>query len=156
MKRFFFDCGTRDPLASSGLFFLRASISLMMAIGHGIPKIQKFNDMKSSFHVPDIVPLKWMDPAVSLSAAIAAEVLCPLLLLLGLLSRPAAFLLAFTMVVAVFDVHHASPWFLRPGVVQAKELGLMYLIPMLVLIISGPGTWSLDSLIHQEKRRRHW
>ena len=155
MKRFFFDCGTRDPLASTGLLVLRTSISLMMAIGHGIPKIQSFNDIKTSFPVPDIART-WMDPAVSLSAAIVAEVLCPLLLLLGLLSRPAAFLLAFTMVVAVFDVHHASPWFLRPGVVHAKELGLMYLIPMLVLIISGPGAWSLDSLLHQEKRRRHW
>jgi putative oxidoreductase len=154
MKRFFFDCGTRDPLASSGLFVLRLGIGLMMLIGHGIPKIQKFNDLKSVFYVPDFFPLKWMNSTVSLSATIAAEVLVPILLILGLVTRPAAFLMAFTMVVAVFNVHQTDPWFLGPGVMKAKELGMLYLIPMLVLIISGPGAWSADAAIHEEKRRR--
>jgi putative oxidoreductase len=156
MKRFFFDCGTRDPIASSGLLVLRFGIGLMMLIGHGIPKLQKFNALKTDFHIPDFFPLSWMNSTVSLSAAIAGEVLAPILLILGLTTRPAAFLLAFTMVVAVFDVHHASPWFLGPGVVQAKELGMMYLIPMLVLIISGAGAWSADAAIYEEKRRRRW
>ncbi len=156
MKRFFLDCGTRDPLASSGLLVLRLGIGLMMLIGHGLPKLLNFHELKSDFYVPDFFPLHWMNSTVSLSAAIAAEVLAPILLILGLASRHAAFLLAFTMVVAVFDVHQASPWFLNPGVVKAKELGMMYLIPMLVLIISGAGAWSADAAIYEEKRRRRW
>ena len=82
--------------------------------------------------------------------------LAPILLILGLATRPAAFLLAFTMVVAVFDVHQTDLWFLRPGVVKAKELGMLYLIPMFVLIVSGAGSWSADAAIHEEKRRRRW
>lgn len=156
MKRFLFDCGTRDPLASSALLVLRLGIGLMMLLGHGLPKLEKFNDLKNDFYVPDFFPLQWMNPVVSLSATIAAEALVPVFLILGIATRPAAFILGFTMVVAVFDVHQASPWFLGPGVVNAKELGMMYLIPMLVLIISGAGAWSSDSAIYQEKRRRHW
>lgn len=156
MKRFLFDCGTRDSVASTGLLALRLGIGLMMLIGHGIPKLQKFNDLKSVFPTPDFFPLNWMNSTVSLSATIAAEVLAPVLLIIGLVTRPAAFLLAFTMVVAVFHIHQGDPWFLGHGVTKAKELGLMYLIPMLVLIISGSGAWSADAAIYEEKRRRHW
>jgi putative oxidoreductase len=156
MKRFFFDCGTRDAVASSGLFVLRLGIGLMMLIGHGLPKLQKFNELKSVFPTPDFFPLNWMNSTVSLSATIAAEVLAPILLILGFMTRPAAFLLAFTMVVAVFHIHQSDPWFLGPGVIQAKELGLLYLIPMLVLIISGAGAWSADAALYEEKRRRRW
>lgn len=156
MKRFFFDCGTRDPLASSGLLILRISFSLMMLIGHGIPKIQQFSELKNKFYAPDFFPLHWMNSTVSLSATIAAEVFAPILMFFGIATRPSAFLLAFTMVVGAFSVHQPDPWFLRPGVVQAKELAMLYLIPMLVLIISGAGAWSADAAIYEEKRRRRW
>ena len=42
MKKFFFDCGTRDATASLGILALRVMVGLMMLIGHGIPKIREF------------------------------------------------------------------------------------------------------------------
>lgn len=155
MKRFLFDCGTRDPLASSGLLALRLPVSLMMLLGHGLPKWQNFDQLKPIF--AEMVPLPWVSAAVTLSACILAEVLAPILLILGLATRPAAFLLGFAMVVAAFHVHQGDPWILAPGVPGAKEPALLYLIPMLVLIISGAGSWSADAALYEEKRRRrHW
>lgn len=154
MKKLLFDCGSRDPLAAPALFVLRASVGLMMLIGHGIPKLQKFGQMKDGFYVPDFFPLYYMSPLVSLIALVVAEVVAASMLVLGLLTRPAAFVLGFAMVVAAFGRHAADPWFFTGG--AAKELALMYLIPSLVLILSGAGGFSLDAMIYKEGKRRRW
>ena len=62
--------------------------------------------------------------------------------ILGLFTRPAAFLLLFTMFVA--SVNH---------IVDGKfpELALMYFFVMLVLSISGPGKISLDYHLFSKK-----
>lgn len=154
MKKYLFDCGSRDPLAAPGLFVLRVGIGLMMLIGHGIPKIQKFGQMKDGFYVPDFFPLYYMSPMVSLVALIVAEVVAAAMLVLGFLTRPAAFVLGFAMVVAAFGRHAADPWFFTGG--AAKELALLYLIPCVVLILSGAGGYSFDAMIHKDGKRRRW
>ena len=59
------------------------------------------------------------------------------------------------MVVAVFGRQAGAPWFIAPpDVLMAKELGLLYLIPLISLILSGAGAWSLDARIYQENRYR--
>lgn len=157
MKRFLFDCGTRDATASSGILALRVMIGLMMLIGHGLPKIQSFAARKDLFYVPDFFPLKYMSPQISLMATIAAEVGASALVILGLATRPAAFVLAFAMVVAAFGFHGGSAWFIAPPTVfDAKELALLYLIPMIAIILTGGGALSLDALIHKEGKRRRW
>jgi putative oxidoreductase len=91
MKKFLFDCGTRDITASVGIFSLRLMIGLMMLIGHGIPKLQEYTSRKDLFYVPDFFPLKYMSPPVSLMASIGAEVGAAILIMIGLATRPAAF-----------------------------------------------------------------
>jgi len=156
MKKFFFDCGTRDATASLGILFLRIGIGLMIMIGHGIPKLQAFADKKDKFPVPDFFPLKYMSPPFSLMATIGAEVGCAALIILGLATRPAAFILAFTMVVAAFNIHVSDPWFLGPGVQEAKEPALLYLIPAIAILLAGAGSYSLDAAVLKEGRRRKW
>lgn len=157
MKKFFFDCGTRDATASLGILALRVLIGLMMLIGHGIPKIQEYAARKDLFYVPDFFPLKYMSPPVSLMAAITAEVAASALIILGLSTRPAAFLLGFSMTVAVFGFHEPAPWFVKPPtIMDAKELGLLYLIPMIAIILSGAGAFSLDAAIYKVGKRRRW
>lgn len=156
MKRFFFDCGTRDATASLGILALRVMTGLMMLIGHGISKIENFAAAKAGFPVPDFFPLKYMTSSVSLMACIGAEVVAAALLVLGLATRPAAFVLGFNMVVAAFAIHVNDPWFSGPGVAAAKEPALLYLIPMLAIILSGAGAYSLDAAIYKEGRRRRW
>lgn len=156
MKNFFFDCGTRDRHSASGIFVLRFMTGAMMLIGHGIPKLMAFGKIKDGFPVPDFFPLSFMSPPVSLLAALFAEVVCAFCLILGLATRPAAFLLGFTMVVAAFNIHGGSPWFIGPGVTAAKEPALLYLVPLIAIIFTGAGPWSLDANIIKDPRRRRW
>jgi putative oxidoreductase len=152
MKKLFFDCGTREASASLGLLVLRVSIGSMMLFGHGLAKFGMFAQAKDTWPVPQIFPLKYLSPPVSMIASIAIEAGAATLLILGLLTRPAAFLLGFAMVVAAFQVHGGDPFFMAGG--AAKEPAILYLIPCLVLILTGAGNFSLDSLIFKEKRRR--
>ena len=55
MKKFLFDCGTRDSTASLGILFLRVCTGLMMFFGHGLGKIQGFAKAKDGFPVPDFL-----------------------------------------------------------------------------------------------------
>jgi putative oxidoreductase len=157
MKKFFFDCGTRDATASLGLLALRMMVGLMMLIGHGIPKIKDYSARKNFFYVPDFFPFSLMSSQVSMSACIAAEVVASALIIIGLATRPAAFLLGITMVVAAFGFLGSAPWFVKPPTVtDAKELSLMYLIPMISIILAGAGSYSLDSLLYKDSKRRRW
>lgn len=156
MKKFFFDCGTRDATASIGILALRLMIGLMMLIGHGIPKIQGYVANKDKFYVPDFFPLKYMSPPFSLMAAIGAECGAATLIILGLATRPAAFILGFTMVVAAFAAHASAPWFPSQGISVSKEPALLYLIPMIAIILSGAGAYSMDAGLYREGKRRRW
>lgn len=156
MKKFLFDCGTRDATASIGILALRVMIGLMMLVGHGIPKIQNFDTYSEKFYVPDFFPLKYMSPPVSLMACIGAELGASILIILGFVTRPAAFLLGFSMVVAAFAVHGGAVWFMGPGVTVSKEPALLYLIPLIAIILAGGGAFSLDAGIYKEGKRRRW
>jgi putative oxidoreductase len=155
MKKIFFDCGTRDVTASLGLLVLRLSFGLMMLIGHGIPKLQTFATQKDKFFVTSLWPFSHFSQPVSLMATIGAELVCSIFIVLGLSTRFAAFILGFAMVVAAFDFAGSAPWFMTgPGL--AKEPALLYLIPMLVLIITGAGATSFDAVICKDTKRRRW
>lgn len=154
MKKFLFDCGTRDATASLGLLFLRVCTGLMMLLGHGLGKIQTFAEKKDVFPVPDFFPLKYLSNPVSLMATIGAEVGCSILIILGVATRPAAFIFAFTMVVAAFHIHGGHPWFSGSG--PSKEMAVMYLIPAITILLVGAGQYSADAVILKEGRRRRW
>ncbi|SDT96051.1 putative oxidoreductase [Pseudomonas pohangensis] len=81
-----------------------------------------------------------------LMAALAggAEFFGGLALLLGLLTRPAAALTAFTMLVAIFSAHWSSGFFLANG---GYEYAFVLLVASLALLISGAGRLSLDRLL---------
>jgi putative oxidoreductase len=150
MKRFFFDCGSRDGSTSLGFFILRVSTGLMMLFGHGIPKIEKFGELQKKFYSP----LDYIPPQISLLAALGAEVVAASLLVLGLLTRPAAFVFGFAMVVAAFGYHANDPLFSTGG--ASREMAVLYLVPAVVLLLSGAGGWSLDAAIYKDNKRRRW
>lgn len=155
MKKFFFDCGTRDQTASLGILSLRVMVGFMMLIGHGIPKIENFASRKEFFYVPDFLPVKMA--SMSLMACIGAEVVAATLIIIGFATRPAAFILALCMVVAAFGALGGAPWFQRSAtLVETKELSIMYLIPMISIILAGAGSYSLDALCYKESKRRRW
>jgi putative oxidoreductase len=154
MKRFLFDCGTRDPLASIGLLVLRAGFGLMMLVGHGLPKLLNYSTYVEKWSVaPAIWPLSKMSMPMSLMATIGAELFAAALLVLGIMTRPAAFVLGFAMCVAAFQVHGAHPVVSSDGG-PSKEMALLYLLSAFILIITGAGQFSLDAAIATDRRKR--
>jgi putative oxidoreductase len=66
-----------------------------------------------------------------------------LLVLLGLFTRPVAFILAGEMAVAYF-MNHASKGFWP--ILNFGELAVLYCFVFLYLSANGPGPWSIDYL----------
>lgn len=148
MKKFLFDCGTRDLTASFGILVLRVSIGLMMMLAHGIPKLKNYEKLREVFKAPSSLD-GFLSGPISLVLAIGAEIGAAGLLVLGLATRPAAFIFAFTMVIAAFDVHGSDPF-------AKKELALMYLVGAITILLTGAGAWSLDAVVYKEGKRRRW
>ncbi|NIY82571.1 DoxX family protein [Vibrio hepatarius] len=74
----------------------------------------------------------------------SAEFFGGLFILVGLLTRPAAVALSFTMLVAIFSVHFANGLFMANN---GYEFGLALLAASVSLAISGAGKFSLDNKI---------
>ncbi|RYD30488.1 MAG: DoxX family protein [Verrucomicrobiaceae bacterium] len=130
---------------------------MMMFIGHGLPKIKNYGAMKDLFPVPQTFPVSLLTPPMSLGLCIVAEVGAAILIILGLATRPAAFVLGLCMTVAAFAFHGSAPWFQNtPTLVETKELPIMYLIAMVAIILGGAGSYSLDALLYKEDKRRRW
>jgi putative oxidoreductase len=94
-----------------------------------------------------------LSPGIVLaSLAGGAEFFGGLALLLGLLVRPAAVALAFTMLVAIFSVHISKGLFLSNG---GFEYGLALLAVTAALVISGAGRFSLDRALARNVSPAH-
>jgi len=67
------------------------------------------------------------------------------LLLIGLFTRPVAFVLSGFMAVAYFMAHASQGNVLLP-LLNRGELAVMYCFVFLYFVFAGAGAWSLDSL----------
>jgi len=81
-------------------------------------------------------------PPLILAAGII-EVAGGILMLLGLLTRPVAFLLSGEMAVAYFKAH--APQGFWP-LLNGGELAALYSSVFLFIAAAGPGPWSVDAL----------
>ncbi len=124
----------------TGLLLLRVAIGGMMAAAHGWGKLMSYGEKASGF--PD--PLG-VSPEISMALAVGAEVFCSIALVLGLFTRLATIPLIITMLVAVFIIHGDDPW-------AKKEFAMLYLIPFICLLLTGPGRFSLDAKIFKNPR----
>lgn len=113
------------------MLFLRVAFSGMM-LTHGIPKLLKMLSGKFSF----VDPIGIGEPA-TLGLAVLAEVLFPILVIIGFKTRLASIPIIITMLVAVFVVH-ANDAFI------VKEMGILYSIGFIVIALLGAGRYSVD------------
>lgn len=136
IKQIFF--GT-PPDANPGILILRVFIGAAL-ITHGYGKmfdgLEKFTEFVASLGVPA--------PQVLAFLAAFAESFGALFLALGLLTRPAAFMIVCTMAVAVFGAHGGDGF-------AKQEMAWLYLVPALLFMLKGAGKWSLDFLILKNK-----
>jgi putative oxidoreductase len=66
------------------------------------------------------------------------------LIVVGLFTRPVAFILSGMMAVAYFMVHAPQNFF---PILNGGELAVLYCFVFLFLFVAGGGSWSLDRLI---------
>jgi putative oxidoreductase len=122
----------------AGLLLLRVWLGVSMFLIHGLGKLQKFDTIVSMFQE------KLGIPAPLAVAAIVAETLCALLLVLGLATRWAALFLVITMGVAFTKAHGFN---LTPGDPKSGEIAFLYLAGFATLLIAGAGRLSVDGKI---------
>jgi putative oxidoreductase len=125
----------------AGLLLLRVSIGSMMLFGHGLPKLLAFSEKAAEFSDP-----LGVGSTTSLALAIFGEVVGAGLVVIGLGTRLAAVPLLITMLVAAIVVHGDDPW-------GRKELALLYAVPALTLILTGPGRFAVDALLARSRDR---
>jgi putative oxidoreductase len=75
------------------------------------------------------------------------EVFGGLLILIGLFTRPVAFVLCGFMAVAYFMAHGSQGNVLLP-MLNGGELAVLYCFVFLYLVFAGAGAWSVDALRH--------
>ncbi len=141
IKNILFSVSPTTNIQSLAIFYMRLVLGILM-LTHGWAKLSNFGEMAMAF--PDPIGL---GSKVALSLIIFAEFGCSLLLLVGLFSRWATIPLMIGMSVAAFSAHGNDPF-------SAKELPVLYLLMYVVLLISGPGKFSLDALINKKRRSK--
>jgi putative oxidoreductase len=76
------------------------------------------------------------------------ELICGILIVLGLFTRPAAFLASGTMAAAYWIAHAPQNFF---PVNNGGDAAILYCFSFLYLVFAGPGPWSLDHLLARHK-----
>ncbi|RAJ29607.1 DoxX family protein [Pedobacter cryoconitis] len=123
------------------LLILRIGVAGLM-LSHGIPKLELLLAGGE---------IKFMDPiglgdTTTLVLAVFAEVICSVLILLGVAVRLAVLPLMVTMLIAIFVAHGNDG-------LKEKELAIHYLLTYIVLLFAGGGRLSIDSIISQKSAR---
>lgn len=80
----------------------------------------------------------------------SAEFFGGLALLLGLFTRPAAVVVAFAMLIAIFSVHIGNGLFLANN---GYEYGLTLFVVLVAIAVQGGGRFSIDNLIFKKLNR---
>lgn len=107
-------------------------VSGFLFIWHGT---QKFFNFPVEFTFGDLQPM--------LAAAGVIEIVAGTLIMIGLFTRPAAFLASGTMAVAYWMVHATQGLFLFP-IGNGGELSVMFCFAFLFIAARGVGMWGVD------------
>ena len=119
-------------LAPVLLSVLRIMLGLLL-LQHGMQKMLGWPPSPRA--MPEALSLIWFAGALELAGGV--------LIVLGLLTRPAAFVLAGLMAFAYF-LAHAPRGFLP--VANGGEAAILFCFGFLYLAAAGAGPWSLDAL----------
>lgn len=122
--------------APYALALLRVVAGLLF-IEHGTQKLFAF-PVAPAFPLPSPFSLLWIGAVL--------ETVGGLLIVLGLFTRPVAFVLSGEMAVAYFMFHAPRGFF---PVVNGGEGAILFCFIFLYLAAAGPGAWSLDEAIRR-------
>ena len=153
------ETGEQGWTLAAGLLLLRVGIAGYLT-PHGWSKLQRLLAGDFAFMGDPI----GLGPTASLYLVVFAELVCPVLVVVGLATRLAALPVVFSMGVAAFVSHGADPWTMEEGARRffaqeaqfwgSKQPALMFLVVFLALALTGAGRFSLDAVVARWWRRR--
>jgi putative oxidoreductase len=111
-------------------------VAALLFFEHGTAKLLGF---PPSDHSPEVLSLSWI--------AGALELVGGALLIVGLFTRPVAFILAGEMAFAYWMAHAPKSAF---PLLNGGDAAILYCFVFLYLAFAGGGPWSLDALRRRE------
>ncbi|MFZ6733554.1 DoxX family protein [Undibacterium sp. Ji42W] len=115
-----------------GLLFLRLTGAFMLLYVHGLPKLMHYSTELA--HIDDPMHL---GRGLTLWLALLAEIVCPLLIAAGFLTRLACLPIIFLLLVSMLAVH--PDWSIAEG-----QFGWLLSIIFSTIALAGPGAYSLS------------
>ena len=106
-------------------------VAAILFFEHGTQKILGIPEPK---YVPEMFSLTWV--------AGIMEIVGGALLIVGLFTRPVAFLLSGQMAVAYWMAHAPNSFF---PALNGGDAAILFCFLFLYLVFAGPGPWSLDA-----------
>jgi putative oxidoreductase len=128
------------------LSILRIVVAFIF-VAHGSQKLFGHPAMPSPLPEPPQVTQQHLPPLMQVAGWL--ELVGGLFILLGLFTRPVAFILSGEMAVAYFMGHASSNNWLWPMLNKGEPAVYLCFI-FLYLAVAGGGTWSLDSLLRRK------
>jgi len=120
----------REKVVSLLILALRVFFGVLF-FTHGLDKMINFNTLSETY--PSVLGF---GSYMTLMVSIFCEFACSLFLIAGLMERIVLLPMIASMAVAFFDIHD--------GMFPEGELSLIYLILFVVLLLTGPGRYSVD------------
>jgi putative oxidoreductase len=140
--KYLFQTSLNQKYADVGLLILRLCIASFM-LSHGIPKFLKL----ISGEEIQFIDFLGIGQTASMVLSVFAEFFCSSLILIGFVTRFAAFSLIINMSVAVIIAHAQDPF-------QKKELALLYLVVYITILFIGAGKYSIDHSIYKHLEKK--
>lgn len=136
--------------AGAAALILRVPVGLILA-AHGAQKLFGWFGGNGLAGTAQWMSSIGIEPGLLMALlAGGAEFFGGLALVLGLLTRPAALIAAFTMLVAIFSVHISNGLFAADG---GYEYALVLMVALLALVIQGGGDLSMDKALSEKLGR---
>jgi putative oxidoreductase len=126
----------RDNWDDIGKLVLRFTVAFLL-IFHGIGKVEHgiawMKGPLSAYHLPFFIGY----------GVYVAEIIAPVLILVGFLTRPAALVVVFDLIMAILLVAWHRLFALTKGGSYALEAEAFFLLLGVVLFFQGPGRYSV-------------
>ena len=117
------------------LLLYRVIISILLVFGYGLKKLKMLINGEDFFY-----SFLGFGSDITLILASIGELIAPIFIIIGYKTRFFTALPLFMMFIVVLDVKSGEPF-------ESYQSALFYLISLSIIIIAGPGKYSIDNYI---------
>jgi|TARA_B100000809_G_scaffold201334_1_gene201898 putative oxidoreductase len=117
------------------LLLYRVIISILLVFGYGLKKLKMLINGEDFFY-----SFLGFGSDITLLLASIGELIAPIFIIIGYKTRFFTALPLFMMFIVVLDVYSGEPF-------HYFQSALFYLISLSIIIIAGPGKYSIDNYI---------